>query len=67
MSQHRTEGREMNENTHTRRDFLKAAGVGAATAAIGLSAVAVADKTTPRKVNVAKVQKLLKKQGAYLG
>ena len=51
----------MNENAHTRRDFLKAAGVGAA------AAVAVADKTTPRKVNIAKVQKLLKKQGAYLG
>ena len=51
----------MNENAYTRRDFLKAAGVGAAGAA------AVADKTTPRGVNVAKVQALLKKQGAYLG
>jgi hypothetical protein len=36
-------------------------------AAGAAAAVAVADKTTPRKVNIAKVQTLLKKQGAYLG
>jgi ribulose 1,5-bisphosphate synthetase/thiazole synthase len=36
-------------------------------AAGAAAAVAVADKTTPRKVNVARVQALLKKQGAYLG
>ena len=36
-------------------------------AAGAAAAVAVADKTTPRDVNVAKVQALLKKQGAYLG
>ena len=36
-------------------------------AAGAAAAVAVADKTTPRDVNVAKVQTLLKKQGAYLG
>ncbi len=36
-------------------------------AAGAAAAVAVADKTSPRKVNVAKVQALLKKQGAYLG
>ncbi len=36
-------------------------------AAGAAAAVAVADKTSPRKVNVAKVQVLLKKQGANLG
>jgi hypothetical protein len=36
-------------------------------AAGAAAAVAVADKTTPRKVNISKVQALLKKQGAYLG
>jgi len=36
-------------------------------AAGAAAAVAVADKTIPRDVNVARVQALLKKQGAYLG
>ncbi|MBT3200209.1 MAG: FAD-dependent oxidoreductase [Phycisphaerales bacterium] len=36
-------------------------------AAGAAAAVAVADKTSPRKVNIAKVQALLKKQGAHLG
>ena len=49
----------MNENACTGRDFLKAAGAAVATA--------VASKTNPRNVDIAKVQTLLKKQGAYLG
>jgi len=36
-------------------------------AAGAAAAIAVADRKSPRQVNVAKVQSLLKKQGAYLG